>query len=479
MNESTAEYSLNQSKYDRHLRGNTTWNDVQMGKDKTPKAKIQPSTPGACSSAVASSENPNSSKNVHFNLQVSSSSFIKAQFSTPKNAQSSGDQNYPNNSTVASEFSITNPFENQSTIDSLLQPSLSPSIFDSVTNNTVNKSVSQSPESFWNIDQIAIMNPVDIDLSKLHEQQNFVKLEPAMEVKAQKAIDSFFAQGVNLTSPWSSGDRPHYLAIISPAVPASSRKKSARRRDPIGTPTVFTPSAPLLEKNEGVKREAATVGTQTMLSIPADIDLTKILGNFFFQNNSKGASEANEVLSNSSLRRKLFFHDEETENLEDSCFEPDEKLDVETKKQSEDLDAYPMSGDSDHEKIKLFSADKMKTPLLKSKQSVAKTPSSCQSPFSSSPVTGGRMFDLGTPCDLRKTNELKLDCFSPGPDYSPIRCAHNERKMASTTTRNQISINSSILTTSCENYATSSVVGKLPSHVLSCDISSIDGSNKS
>ena len=33
----------------------------------------------------------------------------------------------------------------------------------------------QSPSSFWSIDQIAILKPVDIDLSTLHEQQNYAR----------------------------------------------------------------------------------------------------------------------------------------------------------------------------------------------------------------------------------------------------------------------------------------------------------------
>ena len=471
MNDGSSDCLLNQSKQSGSSPGQTDWKDLKMNKENTPVSE--------CTSTLASNEHLNVTKSVQFNLQVTSSSFIKAQFSTPKNVLSRDVSNANNSSNTASqesEFSITNPFENQSTIDSLLQPSLSPSIFDSVSNNTVNKSVSQSPESFWNIDQIAIMNPVDIDLSKLHEQQNFVKFEPSMEVKAQQAIDSFFANGVNITSPWSSADRPHYLAIISPAVATSTKKRSALRRDPTGTPTVFTPSAPILEKEETADNKTTNVGTQTFLSFPVDMDLTKIFGNYFLQGNvagSKNATETNEVLSNSSLRRKLFFHDvDEPENLEDSCFEAAAKPNV-TKKTSEDLDAFPMSSESYHEKVKLFSGECAKTPLLKSKYSVPKTPSTCQSPFSSSPVTGGRMFDLGTPCDSREKNEVKLDCFSPGPDYSPIQCTRNEGKSAA----KQPSINCSSFSSSTENYAESSVLGKLPSQGLSCDVSCIDGGN--
>ena len=384
----------------------------------------------ASSSIDVSDEGQGSSKAFDLQQQVNSSSFVKAQFSTPKNCQSSDGSN-PDKSTVAtneSEFSITNPFENQSTIDSLLQPSMSPSIFDSVTNNTLNKPGAESPESFWNIDQIAIMNPVDIDLSKLHEQQNFVKFDPTMEMKAQKAIDSFFATGVNISSPWSSADKPHYLAIISPAVPSSSKKKTVRYRDPIATPKAVSVDVPLVEKGESTASNGVTVGIQTQLSIPWDIDLSKLLANYISNepmvSKPSNDTQANEVLSNSSLRRKLFFHDlEDTEYVENFCSESNQcQTESHVEKASEDLDVFPMMADSCNEQAR---GNHAKTPLLKSKCSIPKTPSSCQSLFSSSPVTGGRMFDLGTPCDSRRVKEMKNDCFSPGPEYSPISCTRS------------------------------------------------------
>ena len=420
------------------LSTRVSWKDVRYSNEITPKSKQVFCTTLPLNSTSISGTCNSCSRTNQYQLASNSQSFLKTQYSTPKSLPQANKNNSNQAGTSTEyEFSITNPFENQSTIDSLLQPSLSPSIFDSVSKNAVSTSVNQSPGSFWNIDQIALMKPADIDLSKFHEQQNFVKFDPAMELKAQEAIDSFFANGVNIRSPWSSSDRPHYLAIISPAVPPSSRKKQLRKQDPATTPSMLQKNVKLVEKEEMHETQKVNASTQTILSLPFELDLSNILGKYFCNDGGVKTMDVptGEVLSNSSLRRKLFFHDAEDDQVFD-----DELVDEQQAKHGlefiektvGDIDVFPMqeSSFSTKKKAPLSSSD-VKTPLLKAKQSVPKTPSSCQSPFSSSPVTGGRMFDLGTP--YRTQDQVKFECFSPGPEYSPIRSIKSDSKTSSDT----------------------------------------------
>uniref|UniRef100_H2YQ07 Protein aurora borealis n=1 Tax=Ciona savignyi TaxID=51511 RepID=H2YQ07_CIOSA len=184
--------------------------------------------------------------------------FGMAQYSTPKsNLSDSGSMNTVNESIIA------NPFENRSIVDSLLQPSCSPSVNFSTSNSCLNK----SPGSFWTIDQIAVLNPADIDLSKLHEQENFVKLDADSEIKAQRAIDDFFASTINITSPFSLPDKPHYVAIISPSPSMKRTTNLSQKRSESASKRV--PSKIVEEEIQDVEvRNKITTSTQTALTIP-------------------------------------------------------------------------------------------------------------------------------------------------------------------------------------------------------------------
>ncbi|CAK8675220.1 unnamed protein product [Clavelina lepadiformis] len=411
---------------------------VQEDNEKTPKSKCIRGhiTPTPNQTFLKTS----SSKATHFNISQSPS--CKAQFSTPKFVTPAVKQNTDSSSNNEHEFSIANPFENHSTIDSLLHPSFSPSVFASVSNHTSQDTTNQSPSSFWNIDQIAIMKPADIDLSKLHEQQNFAKLDPVTEQKAQKAIDHFFASHINISSPWSSSENPHYLAIISPALPSSAarRYRLSNKENIISWPQSPKENSPgLLQGARPIhpKTDASrTVATQTAITIPSSVNLEAVLQKYYTYGDTSSQentnSQGNELLSNSSLRRKLFFHDVDdnddsmndlsTNNLHQACVNPI------SHHLSEELDAFPMSGDSqpDCEKHP-FAKQNTMTPSLKSVSFPCDTPSTCQSPFSSSPVTGGRMFDLGTPTHHTDFYNVKNSYknFSP---CSPIQLPEKKEK---------------------------------------------------
>nr|XP_009859289.1 protein aurora borealis-like [Ciona intestinalis] len=310
-----------------------------------------------------------------------------AQFSTPKSSINCSDTSV----CTVNESIIPNPFENPSIIDSLLQPSCSPSMNFSTSHHSRNIS-NKSPGSFWTIDQIAVLKPTEIDLSKLHEQENFVKLDPASEMKAQRAIDDFFASTINITSPFSLSDKPHCVAIISPSPSLKRNPQSIKRSENSAAKRI--PSKIMEEAtefpSETKSKNQVTTSTQTTLTIPSNVDIEKLLSQFYTYSDSANDSQS-ESLCNSSLRRKLFFQDvlEDEDSFHDSCGTTSALPDLQ-----EEISKTPKS------KIKSIT-----------------TPSTCQSHFSSSPVVGGRMFDLGSPDCRPNSNSRgrKLLLGSPSP----------------------------------------------------------------
>ncbi|KAG8177575.1 hypothetical protein JTE90_011741 [Oedothorax gibbosus] len=177
-----------------------------------------------------------------------------------------------------------NPFDMKA--EALYLPACSPSVFATFQRNKVDNGTFR-----WSIEHLSVLYPADIDETSVPDTW----VDAEQEVKAQKAIDTFFSQNSIVPSPWSSS-------------PKEGRgDKKSRRRACISN--IF----PNVESNE--------VSTQTMLSIPPNIDLSKILGNFFTYDdsedkNSKENPREEIDLSTSSLRRKLFANDE------DECTSP-------------------------------------------------------------------------------------------------------------------------------------------------------------
>nr|CAB3226519.1 protein aurora borealis-like [Phallusia mammillata] len=228
----------------------------------------------------------------------------------PKTTDSSCHCNQHNESDV----SIINPFENHITLDSLHQPSFSPSVFKS-SNQDSSELCPKTPQSFWTIDQIAIMKPVDIDVSQLHQQQDCIRLDYGTEIKAQKAIDDFFANHVHMSSP-----SPHYLAIISPSV--SYVKKKAESQSPcnyLASPKINRRSLNQFHTQPKAAASSTDVATQTTLSFPWNVDVETLLKKYSLHSQTNTAPV--EGLTTSSLRRKLFFQ-ENVEDTDDSEWYP-------------------------------------------------------------------------------------------------------------------------------------------------------------
>ncbi|XP_066477198.1 protein aurora borealis [Tiliqua scincoides] len=179
-------------------------------------------------------------------------------------------------------FPVQNPFESPSDYSHLQeQIVLSPSVFRSTKS-------SMTPGKFgWSIDELALINPVEIDSEEISRQALYLShasLDKETEEKRQQAIEEFFTKSIIVPSPWT-GDGKQVSQFNS------TRCIALNNASPVGRDVAVQPG----------KNNAAC---QTILSLPVDFDLEKILGEYFKPDEL--ADQSQESLSTSSLRRKLF-----------------------------------------------------------------------------------------------------------------------------------------------------------------------------
>ncbi|XP_028612408.1 protein aurora borealis [Grammomys surdaster] len=177
---------------------------------------------------------------------------------------------------------VLNPFESPSDYSNLHEQTLaSPSVFKSTKLPT--------PGKFrWSIDQLAVINPVEIDPEEIHRQASYLSLsriDKDVEDKRQKAIEEFFTKDVIVPSPWTDHDGKQ------PSELHPSKCLNSTSESPAGE----KPSLPSQKCN---------AACQTLLSLPVDFNLEAILGGYFRADDFADQSPGN--LSSSSLRRKLF-----------------------------------------------------------------------------------------------------------------------------------------------------------------------------
>nr|XP_013806810.1 PREDICTED: protein aurora borealis isoform X1 [Apteryx mantelli mantelli] len=181
---------------------------------------------------------------------------------------------------------ILNPFESPSDYYTLQEQIVSsPSIFKSTKS-------SSTPGKFrWSIDQLALINPVEIDSEDVRRQAMYLshaRIDKEMEDRRQKAIEEFFTKRLIVPSPWTEHEGKQVSQFNS------TKCIDLNNISPIGRQLTLQPG----------KSNAAC---QTILSLPVDFNLEKILGEYF--RTDEFADQSQENLSSSSLRRKLFLEE--------------------------------------------------------------------------------------------------------------------------------------------------------------------------
>ncbi|NXL88853.1 BORA protein, partial [Alectura lathami] len=191
---------------------------------------------------------------------------------------------------------VLNPFESPSDYYTLQEQIVSsPSIFKSTKS-------SSTPGKFrWSIDQLALINPVEIDSEDVRRQAMYLshtRIDKETEERRQKAIEEFFTKRLIVPSPWTEHEGKQVPQFHS------TKSIDLNNISPIGRQLALQPG----------KSNAAC---QTVLSLPVDFNLEKILGEYF--RTDEFADQSQENLSSSSLRRKLFL--EENGNVSE-CLSP-------------------------------------------------------------------------------------------------------------------------------------------------------------
>ncbi|NXX91872.1 BORA protein, partial [Centropus bengalensis] len=179
-----------------------------------------------------------------------------------------------------------NPFESPSDYYALQEQIVSsPLVFKSTRS-------SSTPGKFrWSIEQLALINPVEIDSEDVRRQAmhlSHARIDKETEDRMQKAIEEFFTKRLIVPSPWTEHEGKQVSQFNS------TKSIDLNSISPIGRQLTLQPG----------KSNAAC---QTVLSLPVDFNLEKILGEYF--RSDEFADQSQENLSSSSLRRKLFLEE--------------------------------------------------------------------------------------------------------------------------------------------------------------------------
>ncbi|TKC43697.1 hypothetical protein EI555_015549 [Monodon monoceros] len=150
---------------------------------------------------------------------------------------------------------VLNPFESPGDYSNLHEQTVSsPSVFKSTKLPT--------PGKFrWSIDQLAVINPVEIDPEDIHRQALYLsrsRIDKDVEDKRQKAIEEFFTKDVIVPSPWTDHEGKQLSEYDS------SKCINVNNESPIG-------------RKLTVHSETSNAACQTLLSLPVDFNLEKVL----------------------------------------------------------------------------------------------------------------------------------------------------------------------------------------------------------
>eukprot|EP00063_Salmo_salar_P048416 XP_014023251.1 PREDICTED: protein aurora borealis isoform X4 [Salmo salar] len=225
-------------------------------------------------------------------------------------------------------------------------------------------------------------------------------MDSDIEEKRQNAIEQFFTKGAIVPSPWTE---------------PTSKQKSAQMH--FGKSSM---SPLILEDPLSTKK--TTVGCQTVLSLPVDFHLDKILGEYYRLKEVSQQDQVQETLSSSSLRRKLFLDGQGSGSESSSPPSP------------EGGEGEPPGGEGggDRDFLSPMSASPLPCPLSGMS---SLTPSTGL--FSSSPIQGRyRTYSLGSVtsplCPERSSPAgFQSPALSPiGPQFTQTPIAGERKKLS-------------------------------------------------
>ncbi|KAK6190410.1 hypothetical protein SNE40_002289 [Patella caerulea] len=241
-----------------------------------------------CFKTPAQDDNYRSPGYTHIKTPVRNNTPSPASIRTPK------DSRIPTMSSIGINFTpetrIINPFDDGT--EKLNLPTFSPSMFTIASTPSTD---GRAPKPFrWSIDQMAALHPADID-EMPHHQNRYVSPDREMEERAQKAIDDYFANHIIAPSPFNPNPKPFTL----PSTPTTQMSCMMAIN-------VEELKGSIQKELTGRKTRTQDASCQTILTLPTDLDMYKVLEQYMTY---KPETETNtgDELSTSSLRRKLFF----------------------------------------------------------------------------------------------------------------------------------------------------------------------------
>ncbi|XP_033223783.1 protein aurora borealis [Belonocnema kinseyi] len=191
------------------------------------------------------------------------------------------------------KFVARNPFESDLT-NRLHLSVISPTVFTKVVSPSQG-----SPVFSWNIDELAVIQPAKIEEFPIQQPHC---TDPEIERKAQAAIDRFFQENQIIPSPCDNNDKDNF------------------RKENMQTPVRHFDDSVSSKESQTLKKDS---WTQTTLSLPPNLPshVEEILKPYFtFKQEQNVESDEANCSGNSSLRRKLFAHDDTHEDELESSF---------------------------------------------------------------------------------------------------------------------------------------------------------------
>ncbi|KAK7078518.1 LMBR1 domain-containing protein 2 [Halocaridina rubra] len=289
-------------------------------------------------------------------------------------------------------YQIRNPFETGT--DCLQLPTVSPSLF----HNVVSPSQETSTDFNWSIDELALIQPANIETSPFAQADPMP--DPEYEKQAQDAIDKFFSQPLVVPSPWTGSNKQINVLQVDCTSKVPSSVKASPTTRTVSCQTELTLPVVLPESVEEALKPFCTFTQDQWWQ--GNIDL-----------------EEGNSLNNTTLRRKLLFGHDELMNTTPIC--SPHNATASEGSTSSSVGPLPLQDDEDERGL-IWSHDVVRLEANNA------TDPSIKRYHPPSPSTTGR--EVLSDCIQTDHSPLHVNS-SPvsSPDVSPINCNVRQRQV--------------------------------------------------